>query len=382
MRTRIGLLLEHLVTEFLIFLTVCFVAYSNGANDNFKGVASLLGSRTADYKTALGWATATTLLGSLSSFFLATALLSKFSGKGIVPNELAGTQEFLLAVAFGAGTTVMVATLTGFPISTTHSLTGAILGTGLSAVGSTVNFAALQTGFLLPLLVSPLLAVGVGSAIYFAATLLRRKTGFSKETCVCVGSSLVPMVKIDGATAIFQNGEIVSLSVDDEATCIERYQGTFLGFSFQRVVDAGHFMSAGVVSFARGLNDTPKIVALLLTAQVVNLSYGWLCVAVAMAAGGILNARKIAETMSFRITSMNSGQAFSANLATGVLVIVASILGSPVSTTHVSVGTLFGIGLITGKADWQVVSGILLSWVITMPLAAVFAGTTYWLLRS
>lgn len=368
--------------EFFIFLTVCFVAYSNGANDNFKGVASLLGSRTAEYKTALGWATATTLLGSLSSFFLATALLAKFSGKGIVPSELAGTQEFLLAVAFGAGTTVMIATLTGFPISTTHSLTGAILGTGLSAVGSTVNFAALQTGFLLPLLVSPLLAVGFGSAAYLGATFLRQRTGISKETCVCVGTTFVPLIKPDGSAAMLNRGANVSLSVDDEAICIERYEGRFLGFSLQRVVDAGHFMSAGVVSFARGLNDTPKIVALLLTAQVVNLSYGWLCVAVAMAAGGILNARKVAETMSFRITSMNSGQAFSANLATGVLVIVASILGSPVSTTHVSVGSLFGIGLITGKADWRVVSGILLSWVITMPLAAVFAGTTYWLLRS
>ncbi|MGD9629665.1 MAG: anion permease [Pyrinomonadaceae bacterium] len=368
--------------ELLIFLTVCFVAYSNGANDNFKGVASLLGSRTASYKTALGWATATTLLGSLGSFFLATALLSKFSGKGIVPNELTGTHDFLLAVAFGAGVTVIIATLTGFPISTTHSLTGAILGAGLSAVGSGVNFAALQTGFLLPLLVSPLLAVGVGSAIYFVATLLRQRTGFSKETCVCVGSSLVPLIKIDGSAAILQNGEYVSLSVDDKANCIERYDGNFLGFSLQRVVDAGHFISAGVVSFARGLNDTPKIVALLLTAEVVNLSYGWLCVATVMAAGGVLNARKVAETMSFRITSMNSGQAFSANLATGVLVTIASLLGSPVSTTHVSVGSLFGIGVITGQANWRVVSGILLSWVITMPLSAVFSGTTYWLLRS
>ena len=137
---------------FLIFAAICFLAYSNGANDNFKGVASLLGSRTASYKTALRWATITTLLGSICSFFLATSLLRKFSGKGIVPDQLAGSENFIFAVAFGAGATVILATLTGFPVSTTHGLTGAIIGAGLIAAGGKVSFAALQNSFLLPLL--------------------------------------------------------------------------------------------------------------------------------------------------------------------------------------------------------------------------------------
>lgn len=365
--------------SFLILLTVCFLAYSNGANDNFKGVASLLGSRTASYKTALGWATVATLLGSVCSFFLATALLTKFSGKGLVPDNLAGSESFLFAVAFGAGATVILATLTGFPISTTHGLTGAIVGAGLVAVGGGVNFPALQKSFVLPLLLSPLLAVAIGSIIYGIGHFLRVKSRVGKEICVCIGNEFVP-ITIGGGTMAFQ-GNLPTVSVDETQNCVEKYQGNFLGFSVQNLIDYGHFLSAGIVSFARGLNDTPKIVALLLAVEAVNLSFGWILVAAAVAVGGLLNARKVAETMSYQITAMNSGQAFAANLGTGFLVILASAIGVPVSTTHVSVGSLFGIGLITKQANLRVVSGILLSWLITLPCAAIFAGATFWLLK-
>ncbi|MEY2504730.1 MAG: inorganic phosphate transporter, PiT family, partial [Verrucomicrobiota bacterium] len=134
----------------LLFLATCFLAYSNGANDNFKGVASLFGSGTCSYRTAISWATITTFAGSITSIFLAQTLLKKFSGKGIVPDQFAGSEYFVLAVALGAGATVILATLLGFPISTTHALTGAIIGCGLVAVGPAVNFAALGKGFVLP----------------------------------------------------------------------------------------------------------------------------------------------------------------------------------------------------------------------------------------
>ena len=71
-----------------ILLAVMALAYANGANDNFKGVATLFGSRTTDYRRALGWATAATLLGSLLAVWLATQLLARFSGKGLVPDAL------------------------------------------------------------------------------------------------------------------------------------------------------------------------------------------------------------------------------------------------------------------------------------------------------
>src|SRR5438046_8239303 len=114
----------------LLFLATCFLAYSNGANDNFKGVASLFGSRTCNYRTAISWATVTTFAGSIMSIFLAQTLLKKFSGKGIVPDHFVGSEYFLLAVAIGAGLTVIIAPVTGFPISTTYALLGSMLRFG------------------------------------------------------------------------------------------------------------------------------------------------------------------------------------------------------------------------------------------------------------
>src|SRR5213595_3481270 len=150
----------------LLFLATCILAYSNGANDNFKGVASLFGSRTCNYRTAISWATITTFAGSIMSIYLAETLLKKFSGKSIGPDHFAGSEYFLLSVAIGAGITVIIATLTGFPISTTHALTGAIIGSGLLTAGSEVNLRTLGRSFLLPLLLSPVLAVILAALLY------------------------------------------------------------------------------------------------------------------------------------------------------------------------------------------------------------------------
>jgi PiT family inorganic phosphate transporter len=145
-------------------------------------------------------------------------------------------------------------------------------------------------------------------------------------------------------------------------------------------MDAGHFLSAGIVSFARGLNDTPKIVALLLIWKALDIRIGFAGVAFLMALGGLLNARRIADTMSSKIAVMNHGQGFSANLSTAILVVAASVYGLPVSTTHVAVGSIFGIGLTSGRANVRTMSAIALSWIITLPCAALFAGSIYWFL--
>jgi PiT family inorganic phosphate transporter len=107
-----------------------------------------------------------------------------------------------------------------------------------------------------------------------------------------------------------------------------------------------------------------------------------LLVAAAMAIGGLLNARRVAITMSRRITPLNPGQGFTANIVTSALVILASRIGLPVSTTHVSVGSLFGIGLITREANRRVVSGILVSWILTLPIAAILSAVIYATVRT
>ncbi|MFQ5569162.1 MAG: anion permease [Rhodothermales bacterium] len=370
-----------MVVLVLLFVATCFLAYSNGANDNFKGVATLFGSGTTHYKQALLWATATTFAGSVASVFLARALVHRFSGKGLVPDAVAASPDFLLAVALGAGLTVILATLIGFPISTTHSLTGALVGTGVVAVGTQVNFGVLGTAFFLPLLLSPFAALLLAALAYVVFRALRIRLGVTRESSVVLGDldtpgsnpSEVPALAFSTITpnAAPSMSAVPSTSV---------YRGNVLGISAQKMLDAAHYVSAGVVSFARGLNDTPKIVALLLAVQGLAMTNGMLAVGVAMALGGLLNARKVAETMSKKITPMNPGQGFTANMITGLLVVFASRFGMPVSTTHVSVGSIFGIGTVTRAANKRVVGEILLSWVLTLPLAAFLAGATYWLL--
>ncbi len=364
-----------------LFLATCFLAYSNGANDNFKGVASLFGSRTCNYRAAISWATTMTFAGSITSIFLAQMLLKKFSAKGIVPDHFAGSEYFVLAVALGAGITVIVATLTGFPVSTTHALTGAIIGCGFVAVGLGMNFSSLGKGFVLPLLLSPVLAMAVAGLLYVIFHGTRVALGLKKEWCVCIGDGerVIAVPQPDSLLAPRAVSLPAYLTVDEIENCRERYGGNFLGFTSQQVVDAAHFLSAGTVSFARGLNDTPKIVALLLLWKTLDIRWGFAAVGMTMAVGGLLNARKVADTMSKKITAMNHGQGFTANLTTAILVVLASFFGLPVSTTHVSVGSLFGIGLTTGKANYPMVSAIVFSWLVTLPCAAILGGGSYWI---
>ena len=357
-----------------LFLAACFLAYANGANDNFKGVASLYGCKAASYRTAITWATATTFAGSITAIFLAQALLKKFSGKGPRARCHRRFAAVLLAVAIGAALTVILATRLGFPISTTHSLTGALVGGGLVAVGGAVNFSALGKGFILPLLLGPSsrscsAACSISSCAERDSPSGSKKSGASASIARS-GSSCNPSPARSCRCA---RARAPSLTVDEMENCRERYAGSMLGLGSQQIMDGAHFLSAGVVSFARGLNDTPKIVAMLLLLPAFDLRWGFFAVAVTMAIGGLLHSRRIAETMSHKITTMNHGQGFSANLATGILVILASLFGLPVSTTHVSVGSLFGIGLATGQANPGVMRNIALSWIITLPCAALLS---------
>jgi PiT family inorganic phosphate transporter len=366
----------------LIFFAVCFLAYANGANDNCKGVASLFGSRTCGYRAAITWATLTTLAGSVAALFLARALLGTFSGQGLVPDELVASPPFALAVAGGTGTTVLLATRLGLPISTTHGLTGALVGAGLASSANAVNIARLGKTFVLPLLVSPLLAVVTGGLVYLGFRFARLRLGVTKEMCVCAGveQQVVPLPQPDGVFAA-QSLPTLSVAVDDPSACAQRYSGTVFGINAGRLLDSLHFLSAGAVSFARGLNDTPKIAALLLVAGVFDIRWGLLAVAGAMALGGLLQARRVAETMSHKITGMNPGQGFAANLSTALLVTTASLHGMPVSTTQVSVGSLVGMGVVTRQVHWAPVLGVLASWVITLPCAALLSAVALRLLH-
>ena len=298
------------------------LAFMNGANDNMKGVATLYGSGSLSYRSALAMATVTTALGSLLSVAIGTGLLRAFSAKGIIPDELL-SPVVLTAVALGAAVTLVLATRLGFPISTTHALVGALAGGGWAAAGSQLDLSALAAIFLLPLLASPLIAIALAWGISRVS-----------ERRAPPGEGPSP----------------------DTAT--------------PRSVAVGHLVSAGAVGFARGLNDTPKILGLVVGAGVASVLPAAVLVTVAMALGGIVASRRVIRTLAKRITPMSPRQGFSANVATSMIVIGASRLGLPVSTTHVSTGGIFGIGMPSRGLRWGVAGSVVGAWVLTLPIAA------------
>jgi PiT family inorganic phosphate transporter len=364
----------------IVALAVLLLAYSNGANDNFKGVATLFGSGSTDYHRALAWATATTLFGSLTAILLAGQLLRSFTGKGLVDDALVANADYTAAIALGSGLTVLLATRIGMPISTTHSIVGALLGAGIAA-GSTISLTQLTSVFFVPLLASPLVALLSTVVVYPLLRTARQRFGISAETCLCVGNQVLETMPAANHCVALERAEQLTIQLGNRVTCQNTYQGRVLGIEAKGLLDGLHFLSAGAVSFARGLNDTPKIAALLLVVPLFSGSSGTIIVGMAIALGGILNARRVADTMSHRITAMNHGQGFTANLVTSVIVIGASRLGMPVSTTHVSCGALFGIGTITGQARWRTIGRILMAWVTTLPLGAALGATTFLAIR-
>ncbi len=365
-----------------LFIAVLFLTYSNGANDNFKGVATLWGSGTLNYKAAITLATVATFAGSVCSWFFAKALITNFSGKGLLPDDIIHSAGFVLAVTLAAGTTVLLATRFGFPISTTHGLIGALVGAGLVAVGRGVNFSKLGNTFFLPLVISPLLAVVLSSLFYWLFHYSRKAAGITEESCLCVGKKLIPVAQVATAANSFASLPVLEATISSQADCAMQYKGKFLGINFQSLLNNLHYASGAIVSFARGLNDTPKLVSLLLITQLFHIPVYIAILAVAMAVGGLLNARKVAATMSNKISKFNHGQGFAANLITGGLVIMASKFGFPVSTTHVSVGSIYGIGLVNKTANNKEISKIILSWVLTLPVAALLSALFYLVIPS
>lgn len=355
-----------------LFITVLLLAATNGANDNFKGVATLYGSRTVGYWPSLGWASVTTLAGSLGSVYLAQALLKAFTGAGLVPGDIAAQTGFAMAVAGGAGLTVALASWRGLPISTTHALVGAMSGAGLVAVGMGVHFGSLGKAFLLPLLASPLIAI---IPAFFIAPVLHRLAARAEQKqigCLCVGQAAIvtPEGMMMRDTTMLRTGSVAECS-DSGARPLAR-------FGNARLVDTLHFLFAGAVGFARGLNDTPKIAALLLPIAMLDSHMAVLAVAIAMLLGGLLGARRVARTMSDKITNLDLGAGLAASLTTALLVSTASFNGLPVSTTHVSVGALAGAGIGGERGvDRRVITSIVLSWVVTLPVGAIFGAILY-----
>lgn len=340
------------------------LAFANGANDIFKGVATLLGSGGMSYRRALAWALGATLVGALAALALPLDLLVGFTGARLVGDAATGP-AFIASAAFGAVTTILLATAFGLPTSTTHALTGGLVGAGLVLVGAGgIRFGVLASAFLLPLAVSPLLAVALGG---LSRRLAHHPALPAEPECLCF-AELAP-VAAAGRAATARSP--LMLVRGTSADCARHGARPVVSTSFVR--DAVHVASASAVSLARGLNDTPKIAALAVASHVLPAADALVAVALAMTLGGLLAAARVARTMAYGITGLDAGTGLGANLATAGLVLAASPLGLPVSTTHVACGALIGSGAAAGDARWSTIRRIAGAWLATLPAAALLA---------
>ncbi len=302
------------------------LAYANGANDVSKGIATLVGAGVTDYRRALLWGTLWTGIGAVASAFAARQLVTTFS-VGLLADGVRFGPQAAIAVLLGTIGWLLLTTHTGLPVSTTHSITGAIVGVGLiSASGSGVAWEKVAQKVALPLALSPMLAVGLGLGAY-----------------------------------------------------------ALLRMSPERVPYAGlHWLSSGGTSMARALNDTPKIVALGAGFAAVPGServpvWIFLATAAAMVAGSWAGGRRVTHTLAERVTQLDDREGLGANLATALLVGFASTRGLPVSTTHVASAAIVGVGARRGwgAVRWRTVGEVALAWLVTLPVAALIGIAAY-----
>lgn len=351
----------------LLLVLVALLAYANGSNDNSKGVATLVGYGAASARGALLYAALTTALGGAISFWFSGGLLKSFS-TGLFARGVSGLDTaFFTAVLIGAFGWVIFATLTGLPVSTTHAIMGSLMGAGLVAIGrDKVQWAVLGKAFVLPLVLSPVLSLAIVYVLAWPVVWLVQRSSQTQRIAV---EQL--------AVAAMPSGASLSPAVQLE------YESTTKTRRVSPAANALHWASGGLIGFARGWNDTPKIAALSLLALSSRMSIGFLIVTVSMAAGGLISGRKVLDTMALKLTPLPLTESLTASLTTAALVCMASWKGLPVSTTHVSTGSIIGAGLKNDPAGvkWKKVFEIVLSWIITLPAAGLIAATAKFVIR-
>ncbi len=365
----------------LALLLVMALAYANGTNDVSKAIATLVGSGVTDYRAAIIWGTIWTVAGAGLSALVASAMLKTFSA-GLIQPGAAPPPALAPAILIGAMGWVLVASRMGLPVSTTHALTGALVGAGLLSIGGQgLVWSAIAGKIGLPLLLSPVLAVAVSFLLH---PVLKRAASSWEGTCLCVMPASRALVTIDArgnTRTLLQTSALGRPVVAVPAQCD---RAGLRGLTFG--LDSVHWLSSGLASLARGANDTPKIMAMLLLGSAaafwpsVTVKVGALAaVALAMGLGSYVGGLRVTEVLAEKVTRMDHVEGLSANLTTSSLVLVSATMGLPVSTTHVSSSAIVGIGLLKGRRSvrWETVRDMVLAWIVTLPVAALLAALAY-----
>ncbi len=388
-----------------------FMAWGIGANDVANAMATSVGSRALTIKQAILVAAVFEFLGAV----LAGGAVTSTIRQGIVDANLVGDRPELLiygmlASLLAAGTWLLIASRQGWPVSTTHSIIGAIVG--FAAIG--IGIDAVQWGqvgtIAMSWVISPLVAGFIAYLIYSSVQwlILRHPDPLARA------KRYVPFYMFLAAFTITLVTLIKGLRyVGLEFTLLQSYLLAFAiglliaiigGIAIQRIQPdrkmdkKQHFhtvervfgvlmiITACSMAFAHGSNDVANaigplaaVIAVAQTGQVGSqaavpvwvLVLGGLGIVIGLATFG----RHVIATVGERITQLTPSRGFAAELAAASTIVIASGTGLPISTTHTLVGAVLGVGMARGieAIDLRVVGRIFTSWIVTLPVGAILS---------
>lgn len=393
-----------------------FMAWGVGANDVANAMGTSVGSRALTIKQAILIAMVFEFLGA----YLAGGEVTSTIRKGIIdPAILSDTPELLvygmLSALLAAGTWLLVASLWGWPVSTTHSIVGAIVGFAAVGVGvDAVDWGQVGT-IAASWVVSPILAGSIAYGLFRSVQTLILNTDKPFENAkrfipfymFAVGFLISMVTLVKGLKHVFKDvgielgwwesagyATLVGLAVagigivllkrireEDTPTAGNRFA------SVERVFAVLMIFTACAMAFAHGSNDVANAVGPLAAVYSVVASGGVVGATAAIPAwilllGGLgivaglgTYGYKVIATVGRKITELTPSRGFAAELGAAATVVLASGTGLPISTTHTLVGAILGVGLARGIAalNLSVIGTIFMSWIITLPVGAVLA---------
>ena len=415
-------IIEQHQTIFLIlaYSFGLYMTWGIGANDVANAMGTSVGSGALTVKQAIIVAGIMEFAGA----YLAGGGVASTISKGIIDGKVfEPVPELLmlgmLAALLAAGIWLMVATMRGWPVSTTHSIIGAVVGVGVAAVG----MEAVQWDKMGEIVASWFVSPVLGGFFALLLTLSIRKLILNTEDPISQARKWGPMyaflvgwlvslvtitkglkhIKIHlGATegqvlavVIGVGLAIVAKMMMNRIKTDERADKDFHYASVEKLFIPLMVFTGAAMAFAHGSNDVANgigpmaaVVQLIETKAVsaksavtpFMLFVGGIGIVVGLATYGY----KVMATIGNKITELTPTRGYCATIAASFVVVLASGLGLPVSTTHIAVGAVMGVGLARGigALDLRVIGGIILSWFITVPVGAILAAIIFYILRA
>ena len=384
-----------------------FAAYGVGANDVANAMGTSVGSKVLTIKQAVLIAAIFEFLGA----FLAGGGVTQTIRKGVIdPALFDANLEILIygmiSALFAAGTWLLIASLRGWPVSTTHTIVGAIVGFGIYALGfDKINWAVVGN-IGLSWITSPLSSAIVAALFYYICKELILKENTKYRLIIInffvflAGFAIALITVTKGLKNIFKQQDLILTFGDSafySAIAALVFTGIFYIFSRARLSDTSGsqesqfaylmVFTSCAVAFAHGSNDVANAIGPLAAIhQATNQILGnavspdtplWILFlgAAGIVIGLATLGYRVMKTIGEKIVKLTPSKGFAAQLAAALTVVLASQLNMPVSTTHTLVGAVIGIGLVEGISTINVksVNSIFLSWVITLPAGALLS---------